>query len=65
MATSTMLTTGRRSDGRQTFSRPRADACDASTFGLAPTTDEPVEDDYELVDFWGSRDSLSCLAAWG
>jgi len=24
-----------------------------------------VEDDEEIIDFWGSRDSLSLLANWG
>jgi hypothetical protein len=26
---------------------------------------DAVEDDYEVIDYWGSRDSLGCLAAWG
>jgi hypothetical protein len=65
MATSMMLTTGQRSDERQTFARPPANTRDAWAIGPARTAAEPVEDDYEVIDFWGSGDSLSCLAAWG
>jgi hypothetical protein len=63
MATSTMLTISRRTAGA-------ADAANEiehdQELGLAPgAVTDAGDEDWEVLDFWGSRDSGSCLATWG
>jgi hypothetical protein len=36
-----------------------------SALDTALSVADPAEEDYEVLDYWGSGDSLSCLAAWG
>jgi hypothetical protein len=68
MATCTTIRTGRKADERRAFARPAASTSASDEYParvVAPGTVEPAEEGYDVVDYWGSGDPLSCLAAWG
>jgi len=65
MATCTTSSNCRRTE--ELFRSSRRAACveDEAGVGLRSGAADRVEDESELIDFWGSRDSLTCLANWG
>ncbi|MEA2370176.1 MAG: hypothetical protein QOH12_570 [Solirubrobacteraceae bacterium] len=65
MATCTKPRTGRRTDDRSVSSRPTTITTPEPVVHVTASSAEPAEEDYDVIDYWGYGDSLSCLAAWG
>jgi hypothetical protein len=64
MPTCTKQITSRRTEDRRSSLYVTAQSADEHAVRVDPDGPDPT-DNYEMIDFWGSRDSLSRLANWG
>jgi hypothetical protein len=66
MATFTISTTGRSTDEPRGSGRLAADTSASGEYRRsAASTADANDEQYEILDYWGSGDPLTCLAAWG
>jgi hypothetical protein len=65
MATCTTTSNCRHDGDPRRSSRWPVDAEDEVGVGLSADAIDDLDEDPGMIDSWGSRDSLTCLANWG